>query len=147
VLPRFDAQGNLPSGVHWVGWKEFARRFGATAHRRRLLAGLRAGLDSLRAANWRTVYVDGSFVTAKEHPNDYDACWEVADVDPALLDPVFLEFSDGRAAQKAKYLGEFFPAQLPEGVSGKAFLDFFQIDKETGNPKGIVALHLRRFRP
>jgi hypothetical protein len=31
-----------------------------------------------------------------------------------------------------------------EGGSGETFLEFFQIDKETGNPKGIIVLDLRR---
>jgi len=48
-----------------------------------------------------------------------------------------------RRAQKAKYEGEFFPAPLPEGSSGKLLLEFFQTDKETGRAKGIVAIDLR----
>ena len=97
-------------------------------------------LDSLKTAGCRAVYVDGSFVTAKKVPGDFDAFWDVAGVEAALLDPVFLNFDRGRAAQKARFRGEFFPAQLPEGISGVTFLDFFQINKETGRPKGIVAM-------
>jgi hypothetical protein len=80
-------------------------------------------------------------------PGDFDACWSVSGVDPNLLDPVLLTFDNHRAAQKAKYFGEMFPAELPEGVSGRRFLDFFQIDKITGRPKGIVGLRLRRRQP
>jgi hypothetical protein len=36
-----------------------------------------------------------------------------------------------------RFLGEFFPAQLPGGASGKAFVDFFQVNKQTGKPKGF----------
>ena len=61
-------------------------------------------LENLKAAGCRTVYVDGSFVTSKELPNDYDACWEEAGVDPETLDPVLLTFDAGRATQKAKIL-------------------------------------------
>jgi hypothetical protein len=46
-------------------------------------------------------------------------------------------------AQKRRYLGEFFPAQMPEGASGRLFLEFFQTDKETGRPKGIVGWNLQ----
>ena len=81
-------------------------------------------------------------MTAKEVPNDFDACWDIEDVSPELLDPILLKIDDGRAAQKAKYLGELFPAQTREAGSGRVFLDFFQVDKETGNPKGVVALDL-----
>ena len=41
-------------------------------------------------------------------------------------------------------MGEFFPAQFPEGASGKTFLEFFQTDKDSGNPKGIVAIDVKR---
>jgi len=40
-------------------------------------------------------------------------------------------------------LGEFFPAQMPEGASVRVFLEFSQTDKETGRPKGIVGLNLQ----
>lgn len=90
-------------------------------------------------------YIDGSFVTAKVVPADYDACWEITNVDPTRLDPVLLTFDPGRAIQKAKYFGELFPASATEAGSGRTFLDFQQIDKETGDAKGIVALDLRRF--
>jgi len=144
MIVPFDTQGNLPPGVHTATWPAFVRRFGTTPHRRRLLAGLHAALAALRAAGCRTAYIDGSFVTAKDIPNDFDACWDIEGVDPALLDPILLTFAHGRAAQKAKYLGELFPAQISEGGSGSTFLEFFQIDKESGNPKGIIAIELRR---
>lgn len=77
-------------------------------------------------------------------PNDFDACWSVEGVNPDLLDPVLLDFSDERAAQKAKFGGELFPAELIEGESEKPFLDFFQLDGRTGKLKGIVGLRLKR---
>lgn len=143
MIPPFGPAGLLPPGVHESTWPKFAERFGTTPHRRRLLQGLRAALESLRVAGCRTAYVDGSFVAAKRIPGDFDVCWEVEGVDPHLLDPVLLTFDDGRAAQKAKFLGELFPAQTQETGSGATFLEFFQVDKETGQPKGIVALDLR----
>ena len=117
-------------------------RFGNTPWRRQLVDGLEMAIDSLRRAGCRTVYIDGSFVTDKEVPNDFDACWEEAGVMPELLDPVLLQFDAGRAAQKAKYLGELFPASLGATVEGMSFLEFFQTDRETGGSKGIVAVYL-----
>jgi hypothetical protein len=147
MVPPFQATGNLPPGIYWVTWKEMVARCGFTPRRVRLLAGLKAALGLLKRAGCRSVYIDGSFVTAKPQPGDFDACWAIAGVDPDKLDPVFLDFSHARAAQKARFLGEFFPADLPEGLTGKTFLEFFQTDKETGAPKGILALNLRRWRP
>ena len=106
------------------------------------MEGFRAAIENLRDAGCSVVYLDGSFVTSKPHPNDYDACWEEAGVDPTALDPVLLTFDAGRAAQKAKYLGEFFPASIIADVDGLSFLEFFQTDKEIGRPKGIIAIDL-----
>jgi hypothetical protein len=144
MLPPFHKNGNLPPGVHTADWPEFAARFGSTPKRQTLLAGLRQALENLRDAGCRAVYVNGSFVTAKPEPGDFDACWDITDVDPQRLDPVLLTFDHQRAAQKARYGGELFPAQLPEGASGRTFLEFFQIDRVTGEPKGIVVLDVRR---
>jgi hypothetical protein len=142
MIPPFEASGNLPPGVHAATWPEFASAFGTTPHRRALLAGLRAALENLCAAGCRRVYIDGSFVTTKRRPNDFDGCWDIAGVDPDQLDPVLLTFDRGRAAQKAKYRGELFPAQFQEQGSGMTFLAFFQLDKE-GRSKGIIALDLQ----
>ncbi len=103
-------------------------------------------VGSLQMARCRSVYIDGSFVTAKEVPGDFDACWSVEGVDADLIDPVLLTFDNQRAAQKAKYFGDIFPAELPEGLSGKTFLDFFQTDKITGDRKGIVGIRIGRTR-
>ncbi len=106
------------------------------------MGGFRAALANLKDAGCRTVYLNGSFVTSKTHPNDYDAYWEEAGVDPTALDPVLLTFDVGRATQKAKYLGELFPASIIADAEGLSFLEFFQTDKETGRPKGIIAMDL-----
>jgi hypothetical protein len=74
VLPSFDRAGNLPAGAHWTSWQEFSERFGMTLQRKRLLVGLREALLALQRAGCRTVYIDGSFVTAKETPGDFDGC-------------------------------------------------------------------------
>lgn len=145
MIPPFVLNGNLPPGIHWAEWKEFEERFGTNPHRRKLLKGLKTAITSLRKAGCRAIYIDGSFVTAKELPNDFDGCWSIEGVDPDLLDPVLLDFSNGRAAQKAKYGGELFPAELIEAGSGKTWLDFFQQDRN-GKPKGIVGIRLRKAR-
>lgn len=142
MLPQLTRAGNLPPGIHWATWTEFAGRFGWSPRRRRLLTGLRRALRLLREAGCTVVYINGSFVTAKETPGDFDACWDVEGVDPDRLDPVFLDFADGRAAQKRRFGGELFPAQLPEGLTGRTFLAFFQTDRRTGGRKGIVAIRL-----
>jgi len=65
------------------------------------------------------VLINGSFVTRKPRPGDYDLCWSIEGVVPERLDPVLLDFSpSGRRTMKAKYRGDLFPAEVPEGASG-----------------------------
>jgi hypothetical protein len=93
------------------------------------------------------VLIDGSFVTEKEFPADFDGCWDRAGVNRATLqrlDPTLLDFSNRRAAQKAKYRGELFLADVAANSAGTLFLNFFQYDRD-GNKKGIVKLDLRSF--
>jgi hypothetical protein len=140
LIPDFNSRGLLPKGIHRANWQEILKRFGGNRQRQQLLTGLKEALDLLRDAGCRRVYLDGSFVTDKEFPNDVDVCWDIDGVDPLSLDSVFFDFDNGRAAQKAKFGAEFFPAQAPQRL--KTFLDFFQIDKETGELKGILELLL-----
>lgn len=146
MLPAFAPSGELPPGIHWTEWREFVERFGDTAHRLRLIRGLQAALASFRRAGCRTLYVDGSFVTTKRIPRDYDVCWEEENVDPTRLDPILLRFESRRAAQKLKFLGEFFPASWDADGAGSSFLEFFQTSKESGRPKGIVAFNPQEVR-
>jgi hypothetical protein len=142
TIPPFEEGGNLPPGIHDATWEEIVDRFGNTARREELLAGLQEALLTLRDAGCRRAYLDGSFVTTKEEPGDFDACWEVTDVDAGQLDPVLLTFTDARRAQKERFGGELFPAEAAAEPHGTRFLEYFQRDKITGDPKGIVALDL-----
>jgi hypothetical protein len=144
VIPQFDAEGNLPPGIHVVTWAELKMAFGTNQRRVQLLAGLRRAAEALKAAGCSTLYVDGSFVTKKDQPGDFDGCWDPRGVDARRLDPVLLDFGNGRFAQKVKYGGELFPSSsIAEAAPPRrVFLQFFQCDKRTGNPKGIVAIDL-----
>jgi hypothetical protein len=142
MIPEFDDHGNLPPGVHRATWEEIMARYATNAHRRALLDGLLEALRSLRGAACAVAYLDGSFVTAKETPDDFDACWDATDVDPTTLHPELLDFTDGRTAQKARYGGELFPTDSQAHPDGTRFLDYFQRDRVTKRPKGMIAISL-----
>ena len=145
IIPQFDADGLLPPGVHWANWDELTDRLGNNPWRQHLMTGLRAALENLKGAGCRIVYLNGSFVTRKDLPNDYDACWDEVGVEPVALGPVLLTFDPDRATQKAKYMGELFPASIIAGTDGLSFLEFFQTDKDTGRSKGIIAIDVGGF--
>ena len=144
MIPKFVDIGGpwnvLPPGVHDATIKEVEARFATSDHRKHLFSGFRNGVMALRKAGCRKVFLDGSFITEKPVPGDFDVCWDSTGVDPAKLDPVFLDFSDRRKKQKGHFHGEFFPANLLADEK-HFFLDYFQIDKYTGNTKGIICIN------
>jgi hypothetical protein len=146
-IPDFDEHGVLPPGVHVATWPEVRARYGYTAHRRKLLNGLEQALASLKEAGCRRAYIDGSFVTKKRRPGDFDGCWEEDEVNPDMLHPALLMFDDQRAVQKAVFGGEMFPASARADAKGSPFVRFFQLQKETGAPKGIVCIDLTGWTP
>jgi hypothetical protein len=131
----------LPPGVHWASLSEIESHFGQTARRAKLFQGVLAVAEALRRANCERMYLDGSFVTEKIEPYDFDGCWDPTNVIGALLDPILLDFSNGRTAQKLKYGGEMF-VSLALNAGTATFLDFFQREKVTGAAKGIVGIDL-----
>jgi hypothetical protein len=86
----------LPPGVHHATLEEIEQRFATNEKRRKLFDGFRKAVDALRKAGCTVIFLDGSFVTDKPEPGDFDACWDPVGVDPAKLDPVFLDFSARR---------------------------------------------------
>ena len=126
-------------------WDEITARFGHTAWRQQLLAGLKSAVACLKRAGCKAVYLDGSFVTVKMQPGDFDACWDAEGVTGTLLDWELCTaegFKNGRAAQKKKYKGEFFPANVDADGLGMPYRKFFQQDRD-GNPKGIIVILLK----
>jgi len=146
VIPEFDENGNLPPGIYFCEWDEFKYRFSTNFKRAQMIHGLELAMTQLKAAGCRTIYIDGSFVTSKSTPGDFDACWDSEDVDRNYLQenaPRLLNFLD-RIAQKSKYKGELFPSDQPVGDSGLTSLEFFQYDRNL-NKKGILAIDLSRW--
>jgi hypothetical protein len=142
MISDLDTNGNLPPGIHRATWTEIVTRYGTSTHRRDLLDGLLDALRSLKSAGCVTAYLDGSFVTAKNKPKGFDVCWDSKDVVPGRLDPELLDFSDERAAQKARYGGELFPAEAAAKPDGTTFLEYFQRERTTERSKGIIAIDL-----
>ena len=147
MIPPIDpSTRNLPPGVHEATLAEIEERYGYTERRRAMLLGLREAAEALRLAGCRRLYLDGSFVSAKAAPNDYDVCWEIDGVDLFQLMGTaeeLLEFRRARRAprQRERFGGEFF-SLAPEGPIGREILALFQRDQYSGQPKGILAVSL-----
>lgn len=133
----------LPPGVHDATLEEIGQGFATNARRRELFDGLVRAVKNLRSAGCKAIYLDGSFVTEKLHPGDFDVCWDPTNVDPKRLHPVMLDFSNNRSNQKHEFGGEFFPSSARADHT-QSFIEFFQTDKYTGKKKGIVRILLAR---
>lgn len=132
----------LPPGVHQAGLHDVEAAFATNPWRRDLFGGLVDAAGRLWIAGCPTIYLDGSFVTGKPQPGDFDACWDPIGVNHSKLDPVFLDFTNNRAAQKAAFKGEFFPSSTVCTDVSQTFVEFFQLDRFTGKEKGIVSVSL-----
>lgn len=147
-IPPFTLKGELPPGVHIADLSEIEERFGLkTERRRKLMAGLKEALKLLKLGNVSKVYIDGSFVSHKDEPDDVDGCWSSINADASKLDPRFWDFRDEddfqakRASLKRDFGIDFFIAELIEGSRGETFPIFFQTDRN-GIAKGIILVNL-----
>jgi hypothetical protein len=117
--------------------------------REALLEGLKEALELMASCGVTRVYLDGSFVTDKDRPNDIDGCYDLAgDVsaeDLGGLAPIFPPSPSNRAGAKRRFGVDFFPAAATELGSGQPFLRFFQTDRE-GRERGVLSVDVRTRR-
>jgi hypothetical protein len=144
MIPEWTSNGVLPPGIHAATLDEVAQHLVTNHHRLDLFQGLKKLLKHLKEAGCQLAYLDGSYVTSKYRPNDYDLCWDPKYVDIDKLNPCLLDFSIfGRKRMKFLYLSsDIFIATNTEQSSGLTFLDFFQHDSE-GRKKGIIKIRLQ----
>ena len=143
-IPAFQNK-NLPPGIHLTTWEDFKARYGINHKRNLQLDGLERAIEQFKSAGSTKIYIDGSFVTEKRNPGDYDALYDLDEIDEDIIDDRLIDASiPGREKQKRYYQGEFFPmyANATSPV-GSRYIDFFQKDKKTKQPKGIIRIDLR----
>lgn len=129
MIPKFNKLGYLPPGKPYnATWEEFTARFETTANRKVLIDGLYQALVALKTAGCRSVYVNGSFITSKAEPRDWDGCWEMEGVNFNVLDPLIVDEEFHHMKRKKKYLGDLF-LQAPR-LPGRNFVSFFQRDRD-----------------
>jgi hypothetical protein len=142
MVPDFRHDGYLPEGVHMATEAEVTFRFGSsTVRRRRLVLRLRRWLELSRLTYARRFVVDGSFITAKEEPNDIDAVVLVADdfeqqISEAL--DAALELEDMLLTRRPE---EIFAAE--DTHDWDDWIEFFSRTREPdGRRKGLVEIEL-----
>jgi len=142
TIPAFRSDGYLPEGLYLASEAEVTFRFGASSPRRRRLAlRLRRWIELVRQIGGKRLLVDGSFVTAKQEPNDIDAV--------VLLPPDF-ERQIEQGTESALELERMLLSRHPEEIFAAEdqadwndWVQFFSRTREAdGRRKGLVEIEL-----
>jgi hypothetical protein len=73
-LPPFRDDGYLPDGLHKTNLATVVETFGKNSRRRQFLVfRLQRWIELARNVRAQKLFIDGSFVTEKNEPNDIDA--------------------------------------------------------------------------
>jgi hypothetical protein len=140
VIPDFDTNGNLPPGVHKASLAEVEHRFAHNATRKALFVGLARVVAILSEAKCPEVHLDGSYITTKEEPDDYDLCFEPTGLKATEELRKFLSNKEGR---KTEYLGDIF-VRMPEPPYYVDHVTHWQKDGRNDDIiKGILKIELR----
>ena len=142
MIPPFSVDGYLPEGLYLATETQVAFRFGTLNNRRRrLILRVRRWVLLARQVGAVRLLIDGSFVTAKDEPNDIDA--------EVLLPPNF-EQQIERGIEAALELEEMLLTRRPEEIFAaedeidwNEWVEFFSRTRENdGSRKGIVEIEL-----
>ena len=140
MIPDFNSEGELPPGEHPATLADIEHRYATNPTRTVQFAGLTKAAQALAAAGCPTLWLNGSYITNKPEPADYDATFDAEPIDWIFLglnEPELLDFDAPRSTQKRAYGGELIPT-LAVGVD---FVDFFQTNRN-GQRKGIIRIDL-----
>lgn len=114
---------------------EIKKHFAYNQTRLRLVDALRKVVTMLEKCECMYIYLDGSFITSKAEPKDYDLVWEPTGIVPTKELKEFLKERDRR---KEKYLGDII-VRYPEPPFHFDHFYQWQMDKD-GNAKGIICI-------
>jgi hypothetical protein len=131
----------LAPGLHWIGIRDFRDTFVYNYHRSWRFEGFVKACIELRQSGCSRVFVGGSFITSKEFPSDYDACWDPVGVSAATLSDLLYD-PLRRGEQLKAYRGEWFISKQGNGPESVMY-QFLSKDKETEIERGMVGIKLK----
>jgi hypothetical protein len=134
-MKKLDKNGNLCE-THVLSFQELCNDFGGNSRRNELLNNARIFLKIFKSFGCRSMYVVGSFVTAKDDPEDIDLRVDITFMDYHKLKEQYPDFFSiqGIESIKKKYnchVVAFFDSYSIE------ILDWFRRDKN-GCSKGLI---------
>ena len=142
ALPAFNENGDLPPGIHQTPLSDAVARLGTKSDRRKLLAQRLQRVYKLASGTGVLVrfVVFGSFVTAKEQPNDVDVFMIMDDnFDVTALVGESRLLFDHSAAQNHFGCSVFWVRRLAAIGGEQAAMKYWQI-KRDGAERGILEI-------
>ena len=141
-IPPLRPDGYLPEGVHVCSEVDVIFRFGSSSRRRRRLAlRLRRWIELGRQVGAKRLLVDGSFVTAKEEPQDVDTVILLPQDFSRYLEqehPLALELEEMLLTRRPE---EIFAAE--DETDWEEWISFFSLTREPDRRrKGLVEISL-----
>ena len=137
----FNNDGVLPKGIHEVDLSGFKELFGFNYKRQDMIdQGLIPFLKELEPFNVQKIYLDGSFVTQKENPDDIDG-YAVTTTTSTLSG--FIAHNSER--WREKYRMDFYLAfsDIPGYSSEEYWQEFFSnTSSDVPKKKGLIALNI-----
>ena len=141
MIPELTREGLLPPGVHEATLGEVRRRFGVqNPIREHLMKGLESVAAMARRIGVRVIYLNGSFVTDKKDPKDWDAV-VVAPVGTNCASAAVLRLVD-RPRVKKQFGGDLFMIMEDDGELLNHYMNEVFVKDRLGRPKGLLRIPL-----
>jgi predicted nucleotidyltransferase len=139
MIPNFDENGNLPSGIHVATFNEVIERFGGSKSLKRsvLTKNLKEFYNFIKYY-FVEIYIDGSYVTTKLAPNDVDIVVILPD-DFRKLEIQNRRLLDFALGRRLNQLHIFTHYEGRDDVMISKRIDLFSKDRN-GNRKGIICI-------
>ena len=142
TLPPFNEDGDLPSGVYRVTLLEVLDRFGKGSVQRRAVADRLRRIYQLAASTGQLArfVVFGSFVTAKDEPNDVDIILLMEDTFDLGSQPGETAIVFQHQEADAHFGASVFWTTRSNALGGEqAMIEYWQVRRE-GGQRGIVEI-------
>jgi hypothetical protein len=143
MIPDLTGEGTLPPGRHEATVDEIRRRFGSgNPVRTRLMKGLEVILRMARKVGATLLYLDGSFVTDKKEPGDWDAVL-LLPTSARIWSKEAIALAD-RPEVRKRYGGDLFTVSEEDTEVLAHYVEGVFVHDRHGREKGLVALRLKK---
>ncbi len=144
MIPDFNENGELPEGIHEATLEEVQDRFCINFKRKQLFRDFLLLMKEFQKIDCKDIYIDGSFTSNIDFPNDVDVCWGTLENASSEYFKYIKEVAPD-LHYEIDYFGKCHiqPAYYnawTQDIQNIFYIDFFQISKIYKTPKGIIKL-------